>query len=104
MEAKIVDNRIDKSEGDISITFIHPFNGCTIETGITPILLDRITVDEIISELIKADFLDGTNRFVKYGLIIDDDERRYIEGNQLLGQNSLKDKCVMRIVERCMFM
>lgn len=100
MEAKIVDNHLDKSKGDISVTFIHPSNGWTIETSINPVLLDRVTVDEIISELTKVDFIDGTNRFIKYGLIIDDDER-YIEGNQLLGQNSLKDKSVVRIVEGC---
>lgn len=97
MEVKMVDNHLDKTNGDITVTFIHSTNGCTIEASITPVLLDRLTVDEIISELIKADFIDGTNRFVKYGLIIDDDGR-YIEGNQLLGQNSLKDKSVVRIV------
>lgn len=96
----MVDNHLDKANGDITVTFIHPSNGCTIEASITPVLLDRLTVDETISELIKADFIDGTNRFVKYGLIIDDDGR-YIEENQLLGQNGLKDKNAVRIVASC---
>lgn len=99
MTAKIVGNHLDKSKGDISVTFING-NEWTIKYSITPVLLDRLTVDEIISELIKADFIDGTNRFIKYGLVIVDDER-YFEGNQLLGQNSLKDKSLVRIVEGC---
>lgn len=94
----MVDNHLDKFKSEISVIFVHPINGSTIEAVINPTLLGTLTVDEIISELIDAGFIDGTNRFIKYGLFIDDDGR-YIEGNQVLGRNSLKHKSVVQIIE-----
>lgn len=96
----MVDNLLDKYRREISVIFVHPINGSTIEAVINPTLLDRLTVDDIIGELVNAGFIDGTNRFIKYVLIIDDEEK-YIEGNHVLGRNSMKHKSVVQIIEGC---